>query len=211
MASSTGSVALILLLTHRIAVLDSERHAARALSMLDSLTGLANRRAFDSFLQDAFALARLRAQPLSLLMVDVDNFKSYNDRYGHPAGDELLVVLSTHLRSVVRRTDLVARIGGEEFALILPGTDLAGACLLAERARSTIEGSMAFRCPVTISVGVVSLDETTDTTGALIRKCDAELYRAKRSGRNRVASSGEAAASAVRAGGASSMGRDTAA
>ncbi len=114
MASSTGSIALILLLARRIMVLDAQRSRATQLSLHDPLTGLANRRAFDERLEASMALAQRYGHPLSLLMVDVDNFKSYNDVYGHPAGDELLRVLSDLLRSFARKTRRGRAHRGEE-------------------------------------------------------------------------------------------------
>jgi diguanylate cyclase (GGDEF)-like protein len=187
LASFAGSAALILLLAHRIAVLESDRNAARELALHDPLTGLANRRCFDAFLQEAFMLARRHHRPLSLLVLDVDSFKGYNDTFGHPAGDELLATLARDLEALGRASDLVARIGGEEFAIVLPETDLVGARMLAERARAGIERSSSFRCPVTISVGVASLDEKSPDPFAFLQHCDAQLYRAKHGGRNRVA------------------------
>jgi diguanylate cyclase (GGDEF)-like protein len=189
-ATSAGSVALILLLGRRV-------EAATELSLHDPLTGLANRRAFDSFLQETFNLARRHRHPLSLLMLDVDNFKSYNDFFGHPAGDELLVTLAGSLHMLARKTDLVARVGGEEFAIVLPETDLAGACAFAERTRSRVEQEPNRR-PMTISIGVASLDDGVEDAAALVRKSDVELYRAKRGGRNCVAWSGSPDVAGVR-------------
>ena len=186
-ASSLGSVWLITMLVWRITLIDAERSAARELSLRDPLTGLANRRAFDSFLTESLAVSRRYGRALSLLMVDIDRFKSYNDAYGHPQGDELLKALALSLGSAVRASDLVARMGGEEFAIALPETDLAGALVIAERVRAEVEGAKRFRRPVTVSVGVATLRRDTPGTAALIQECDAALYEAKRSGRNRVA------------------------
>jgi diguanylate cyclase (GGDEF)-like protein len=185
-ASSLGSVWLIMLLAHRITLIDAERTAATELSRHDPLTGLANRRAFDSFLLETFNLAKRHDHALSLLLLDIDRFKSYNDAYGHPAGDELLKSVGMLLSSVARETDLVARVGGEEFAIILPETDLAGAQVLAERARADVERSLLFRRRVTISVGIAAVTGETASTSTLVQNCDAALYRAKGAGRNQA-------------------------
>lgn len=190
-ASTFGSVWVILLLARRITLIDAERTAATVLSRHDALTGLANRRAFDSFLAEAFALARRHGHPLSLVLLDLDRFKSYNDEYGHPAGDDLLRGMGRVLRTLARETDLVARIGGEEFALVLPETDLPGARVLAERVRATVERSHRFRRPVTLSAGVAMIGGDSGDASSLIEDCDAALYRAKEAGRNRVACSRE--------------------
>src|SRR6185312_12028568 len=116
--------------------LDAERSAATRMSYSDPLTGLANRRAFDLFLLEAFKLARRHEHPLALLTIDIDHFKSYNDSFGHPAGDEVLQAVARAFRDIARETDLVARIGGEEFAIVLPQTGAAGARALAERVRA---------------------------------------------------------------------------
>jgi len=184
--TSMGSVALILFLAYRVTSIDADRARATELSYHDPLTSLRNRRAFDAYLLENFRLARRHARPLSLLMLDVDHFKDFNDTFGHPAGDTALVITAGLLNKHARETDLVARIGGEEFAIVLPETELAGALLLAERIRDEIQRSSSYGHPVTVSIGAASLTgDMMDTTG-LIKECDAALYRAKQQGRNRV-------------------------
>jgi diguanylate cyclase (GGDEF)-like protein len=192
-ASSLGSVGLIMLLAYRITLIDAERIAATEQSRHDALTGLANRRAFDSFLLEHFNLAERHGHALSLMLIDIDWFKSYNDTYGHPAGDELLKNLGVLLTSLARETDLVARIGGEEFAIAMPETSIAGAQILAERIRAEVERSSLFRRRVTVSVGICAMTQSTVSTLALIQACDAALYRAKEAGRNQVSGGNELA------------------
>lgn len=184
--ASLGSVWLVMMLASRINAMDAERTAATELSRHDALTGLANRRAFDAFLLESFNLARRHRHALSLILLDVDRFKSYNDDYGHPAGDELLRILGALLLSVGRETDLAARIGGEEFALVLPETDLEGAEALAERVRAAVERSASFRRRVTVSLGIAAIAGDTAGPATLVHDCDAALYQAKGAGRNRV-------------------------
>jgi diguanylate cyclase (GGDEF)-like protein len=185
-ASSLGSTWLIVVLAHRIALIDAERNLATQISLRDPLTGLANRRAFDSFLMEAFNLAKRHNRALSLALLDIDRFKAYNDEYGHPAGDDLLRLIGVLLCAVARETDLVARIGGEEFAIALPETDLAGAMAIGERIRAAVERSSTFRRTVTVSVGVAFATEKIADVSMLIEACDSALYRSKSSGRNRV-------------------------
>jgi diguanylate cyclase (GGDEF)-like protein len=192
-ASSLGSVGLIILLAHRIALIDAERATATEQSRHDALTGLANLRAFDSFLLENFNLARRHGHALSLMLLDIDRFKSYNDTYGHPAGDELLKSLSALLSSLARQTDLVARIGGEEFSIAMPETDISGAQVLAERIRAEVESSSLFRRRVTVSVGIAALTGNTASTSMLVQDCDTALYRAKEAGRNQVSGGSELA------------------
>ena len=190
-ASSVGSLALTIVLARRITLIDAERSAATELSLHDPLTGLANRRAFDSFLLSSLNLAKRHHHALSLILLDIDWFKSYNDHFGHPAGDELLKSIARLLASIARGTDLVARVGGEEFAIALPETDLAGAHAIAERIRAEMERSPLSRRPVTVSLGVAAIGEQTVSTARLVQACDMALYRAKAGGRNRVSTADE--------------------
>lgn len=184
--ATLGSLWLVMMLARRIAAMDAERAAATELSRHDALTGLANRRAFDAFLLESFSRAQRYRHSLSLVLLDVDRFKAYNDEYGHPAGDEVLKTLGGVLQSQARETDLAARIGGEEFAIVLPQTDLDGAEALGERVRLAVEGSMSFRRSVTVSLGVAAIREETAGPATLVHDCDAALYRAKGAGRNQV-------------------------
>jgi diguanylate cyclase (GGDEF)-like protein len=167
--------------------LSLEQAAAR-----DALTGLANRRSFDTALQKEWLRAGRESQPLSLLMVDVDNFKLYNDSYGHPAGDECLRLVAKAMASQTRAYDLVARYGGEEFTVILPNQSIEGAAATAERIRAAIEQlalphAASAAGHVTVSIGVASITVTTASeVSQLTSAADAALYRAKNRGRYRV-------------------------
>jgi diguanylate cyclase (GGDEF)-like protein len=163
------------------------------LSLTDGLTGLANRRHFDEVLAREGDRSRRDGRPMSLLMLDVDWFKYYNDQYGHPAGDVVLCQIARILLESVRRPgDLAARYGGEEFAVILPGLDVHAAEGMAERIRARVEAlaithAHGLSGRVTISIGVAEMD-LDDAHGAetLVGRADAALYRAKAGGRNRV-------------------------
>ena len=164
------------------------------LTILDPLTGIHNRRYLDEHLDREVERARRHARPLSVVLADVDHFKTVNDRYGHTAGDFALQGLAIRLIALTRKDELLARYGGEEFALVLPETELDRAVLCGERLRRSVadqpfefEGD---RYPVTISVGVAALIPGRDATAAdLLAEADARLYHAKRTGRNRVAPS----------------------
>jgi len=161
------------------------------LATLDGLTGTYNRRHFMDLAQMQFDSARRFAQPLSALMLDVDHFKSVNDRYGHAVGDQVLRGLAERCRSALRSIDVLGRYGGEEFAILLPHTERhSGAAVLAERIRQRVDeeplNTDAGPIHVTVSVGVASVDDATEDLGALFKRADLALYEAKQSGRNCV-------------------------
>lgn len=163
-------------------------------SLTDPLTGLGNRRQFDLRLREEFRRAERYRDSLSLLLVDLDHFKLINDRHGHLCGDDLLRSVSAALGASVRSIDILCRYGGEEFAVLLPRTALAGAAAVAQRtalaiAEARLETEDGSLLRITASVGVAAfpgedVHEPTD----LVRTADSALYRAKRGGRNRVCS-----------------------
>lgn len=172
----------------------------RAQAMSDSLTGLANRRHFEASLAREWKRAARHNDPVSLLMIDVDHFKSYNDRYGHPAGDACLSRIAAALAQAVRRPcDLVARIGGEEFATLLPDTDRSGAICVAREMADAVaalalpHAASSGRSCVTVSIGVAGCEAASPDGGQisianpepgdLVARADSALYDAKRGGR----------------------------
>lgn len=165
------------------------------LSRSDPLTGLANRRHFDELKEVEFRRAQRLGQPLSVLMCDVDFFKLYNDTYGHALGDQCLKGVAETMNSVFARAgELVARIGGEEFAVLLPGSDSSNAHKAAERLRQSIaaraipHANSQVAAHVTLSIGVAQFDpETMDRFDQLLQRADQALYRAKTQGRDRIA------------------------
>lgn len=155
------------------------------LSVTDGLTGVRNRRALEAELNRFYKLAKRNSEQISILMMDVDKFKSYNDTFGHLAGDEVLKTIAKILTQTARECDLVARYGGEEFCVILPATDPDGAILAAERFRAAIEAHPWVERPVTASFGVATLSGHSNHE-ELLRDADLALYAAKEAGRNRV-------------------------
>ena len=147
----------------------------------DPLTGVNNRRGLDDSLGSQFALMARYGSPFSTVMFDIDHFKQVNDQQGHLHGDRVLQELARLFDESIRETDIVARYGGEEFVIVMPHTDLAGACIFAERLRAQVES----RLTITISGGVATAQEG-DTQEALIARADGALYSAKSAGRNRV-------------------------
>ena len=156
-------------------------------SVTDPLTKLSNRRFFDQRLDAEFERTERGDGPLGLLMVDIDHFKTFNDRYGHAEGDEVLKIVARALRDGVRRHDLVCRYGGEEFAVLLPGAGAHEAAQLGEVLRRAIEQRQFSRGPITVSIGAASTsDPKNRDPHTLFRVADDALYRAKAQGRNRV-------------------------
>ena len=158
----------------------------RELAVTDGLTGVKNRAAFNARLADAYDLAVRYGHPLSVVLLDVDHFKLFNDTFGHPAGDEVLKTVAATIAGAARTTDTVARYGGEEFVIVLPETDYEGAMILAERCRLAVAGAAWEHRPVTVSAGVSTLTAETRDAAALVREADEALYHSKKTGRNRV-------------------------
>jgi len=160
----------------------------KVLSLTDDLTSLYNRRFFHNRLREEIERARRYTRHLCLLMIDIDNFKHYNDSYGHQQGDELLRVFARRLKSSIRENDFVARLGGEEFAIIMPEASYDKARKLAERFQRSITTYplSSTNGKVTISIGIAGLPVDAHDLDGLIYKADRALYQAKREGKNRV-------------------------
>ena len=156
-------------------------------SLTDALTRIGNRAAFDLRLNEEIYRAHRYGTALSLMLLDVDHFKSYNDSFGHPAGDAVLQQVAQVLRSRARPSDFVARYGGEEFAVVLTTTDRSGAQKVAEAMRAGIEQAEFPQRRITVSIGVATLREGVADRAALVKAADTALYAAKHDGRNRVA------------------------
>ena len=158
---------------------------------VDSLTGLFNRRHFFELAEQESTRTLRHKRPLSILMIDIDEFKKINDIYGHTVGDKSLQELSDVFRQVVREVDMICRMGGEEFIILLTETDQAKAVEVAERLRALIESTKIVldnqaALHLTISIGVATLDKQADKIDAIINLADGALYEAKRTGRNKV-------------------------
>ena len=182
----------LILAKNEISNLQQSLEAIRAESLTDPLTGLGNRKYFDRMIGMAVQSALASGEPLSLLLFDIDHFKSFNDSYGHLTGDQVLRLVGLSLKQTIKGQDISARYGGEEFAVVLPSTALRQALTVADHIRRTVmakelkkksTGEILGR--VTISVGV-SILRPGDDTDALIERADTCLYAAKRNGRNRV-------------------------
>ena len=160
------------------------------LSITDGLTGLYNRRYIMDALNNEVPRAQRQNRHFSLLMIDIDHFKQYNDTHGHLAGDDLLMKVASVFRESIRSMDFAARYGGEEFLIMLPEHGADGAMEVAERIRTKVAsattGDKNRKDPVTVSIGVAAFPENGATPAALIAKADAALYQGKRRGRNRV-------------------------
>ncbi len=156
------------------------------LSVTDALTGLLNRRYIEERLMEEVKRSNRHGFPMSFMMLDVDQFKSYNDQFGHPAGDEALKIVAHVMKETLRGADVAARFGGEEFSILLPQTTGEEAAAIAERIRSNIEEAKFPHRRVTMSIGVASCSADLCVSADLISAADKALYEAKRQGRNRV-------------------------
>lgn len=176
--------------------IDREKERIRVARMLkraasvDPLTNLANRRQFDQQAESVFGSAELRGRPAAMVMIDIDHFKRINDSWGHQAGDAVLSAIADIVKGCLRSSDVVARFGGEEIAILMPNTTLATAEAIAERVRQRIArndfSQIAPALHVTLSAGVADTDIGRSDVTSLIKVADDALYRAKSAGRNRV-------------------------
>lgn len=178
-------------LAQTIRALEASRRALVEQAMTDPLTGLRNRRAFFDTATQHLAMARRYGTDASLVIADLDFFKRINDEFGHQAGDEALMAIARVLQNLTRTEDTVARIGGEEFVMLLPDTNCLGAAVLAERLRVAVErerfvvGGQTVQ--LTLSIGIASYGiERSDTVDALLSIADQRMYLAKKLGRNRI-------------------------
>ena len=186
--SIMGSMGFILMVKER-----ADR-VIRSLAMIDSLTGVFNRRAFMERAEKEYAIAQRNKTPLALLMIDIDYFKRINDEYGHPTGDDVLVDVARILNSRLRKQDTLGRYGGEEFCVLLPATEEAGAMVLAETLRNAVESTLLATerkgISATISIGATVCPASCATGNPgfckLLEDADAALYQAKHDGRNRT-------------------------
>ena len=161
-------------------------------AVTDSMTGLYNHGYFEQFLRLEIERSLRQRHPLTLMLLDLDDFKQYNDTLGHLAGDEILRELAQVINAVIRKIDLAARYGGEEFAVVLPYTDAPGARIVAERLRQAVETHpFAYKTttlakPLTVSIGLASFTPELKTVADLVERADSALYQAKKAGKNRV-------------------------
>ena len=176
-----------------MALLQRDLDEVRRESTLDPLTKISNRKSFDDGLVKALNDAAVSGEPLTLILIDIDHFKRFNDSYGHQTGDQVLRLMAMTLKSNIKGRDLAARYGGEEFAAILPSTDLGSAVRVADNIRKAMQSKELLKRStneklgrITASLGVATYRPGEDGTSSLIERADRCLYAAKHSGRNRV-------------------------
>ncbi len=157
-----------------------------SLAVTDSLTGLYNRRYLAAHLASTVDSLAAEGKPFALAMVDIDHFKAINDSHGHAAGDGVLRDIAELLKRSLRATDMVARLGGEEFVVVMPDTGVGMAEAVTRRLRRVIAEATAAKVPITVSIGVAAMQGPGDTPERLLKRADDALYEAKRGGRNRV-------------------------
>jgi diguanylate cyclase len=183
--------------TRELDAIRDSLHKSEERAKTDTLTGLPNRRALDEFFRTAQIAAMEKGEPLSVLLIDIDHFKTFNDNFGHAVGDQVLRLMANVLRERVRECDLPARYGGEELIAVLPGADLDVCAAVAERIRRLISECRITRRStgeilpsITVSIGVGQF-QLGESMADLIERCDRALYRAKRTGRDRVVTENE--------------------
>ena len=176
-----------------VAILKTTLQEASTQMLIDGLTGVANRKAFDDNITRMITAAKLEQRQLCLLMIDIDHFKKFNDTFGHLIGDQVIRIVATAMKDMVKGKDFVARYGGEEFAVLLPDTPLKGGQIVAESIRSTIATRELKRKDtgesygqITVSIGITMLRPLHDKIDDFIARADKALYTSKRNGRNRV-------------------------
>ncbi len=168
--------------------LDEARETIEKIAVTDALTELFNRRQILLRFEEEFEKYKRLKTDVSCIMMDIDNFKDINDSYGHQIGDHVLSVISARMRGTVRAYDILGRYGGEEFLIILPDTGLEEARGLAERIRTSVKKELIGKTPVTLSLGVVCVQESDRSVDDIIRRADENLYKAKKGGKDRVSS-----------------------
>ena len=179
-------------IAERTSELEGANERLRELATTDQLTGLSNRHNFDEFARQAIELARRNGRPISLVLIDTDHFKSVNDRFGHPAGDQVLKDVAKTLQNNARKADMVARVGGEEFAVLMPDAVVELAGQAAERMRAALAAATHTEVPelgderITASFGVACFDHPDGRLEDLYTAADEAMYRSKTDGRNRV-------------------------
>lgn len=162
------------------------------LSMVDTLTNIYNRRYFFKVSENLISIAQREQKKVALMMIDIDYFKNINDTYGHDAGDFILINVVKEIEKMMRKSDVFARVGGEEFAILLHDTSINGASVIAEKIRTTIENTVfrynSIKIELTLCIGITALNEQNNTIESLYKEADKQLYIAKDNGRNRVVS-----------------------
>ncbi|MGE5893270.1 MAG: GGDEF domain-containing protein, partial [bacterium] len=193
--TTAGLVGLVYLFTSKFyRQLNEAREKMEVLAITDELTGLYNRRHLLARFEEEFRRAKRLNNQLGFIIIDLDHFKKVNDRFGHLAGDEVLKALAASVKESIRSYDILGRLGGEEFLVILPDTGFEETRRFAERLRTRVkhrfdrESVLPEKVPVTISLGITVIHPDDESIGDILRRADAGLYRAKTGGRDRVGS-----------------------